>query len=570
MFWKSRARAGQYSGTQPELKKHINEQQIYVNAQLTNKSSFRMEPFEIEKYKEIALRRRWWIIIPFLLSILTGIVLTLVLPKVYQANTLILIQPQKVPASYVQEIVSVDIEDRVRTITQQVTSRTNLEKIIKEFDLYNKPGSYMFMEDKVKILRGNISIEVLSGSGRRSGATPSSFQIFFTGKDPKRIANVTNALASYFIAQNLKIREDQAIGTSEFLTDELENIRRRLLEKEEELKRYRERYMGGLPEQLETNLRILERIQQQITTNQENLRETENRKLLIQQQSSEAAQIRISSTIIPVTPRREAEQPVSLDQLKIQLASLEARYTERHPDVIRLKEKIADLESKQKTDVKTVQEVPESRGMTQAERDLVNRLREIELGIKNLKAEAAQLHSQMKWYQTQVENTPKREQELMSLNRDYENIRSTYNSLLGRKLEAELAVSMERKQKGEQFRILDPADVPIRPLKPDIRRILLMTVGLGLALGCGLAYLRETMDTSFRRPEDVEEVLQIPIIASIPFTLNARELKRIKRKEILTVVCVGLTFLLLGVVIVLSLKGVDATINFVKDIFIKL
>ena len=93
-----------------------------------------MEPFEIEKYKEIALRRRWWVIIPFLLSILSGIVVALVLPKIYQANTLILIQPQKVPASYVQEIVSVDIEDRVRTITQQVTSRTNLEKIITEFD----------------------------------------------------------------------------------------------------------------------------------------------------------------------------------------------------------------------------------------------------------------------------------------------------------------------------------------------------------------------------------------------------------------------------------------------------
>ncbi|HUV60150.1 MAG TPA: XrtA system polysaccharide chain length determinant [Desulfatiglandales bacterium] len=529
-----------------------------------------MEPFEIEKYKQIALRRRWWIIIPFLLSILTGIVLILVLPKVYQSNTLILIQPQKVPASYVQEIVSVDIEDRVRTITQQVTSRTNLEKIIKEFDLYNEPGSYMFMEDKVKILRENISIEVSGGSGRRSGGTPTSFQIFFTGKYPKRVANVTNALASYFIAQNLKIREDQAIGTSEFLTDELENIRRRLLEKEEELKRYRERYMGGLPEQLETNLRILERIQGQIVTNQENLREAENRKLMIQQQIAEAAQIRISSTIIPVTPGREAEQPMSLDQLKIQLASLEARYTERHPDVISLKEKIADLESKEKTDVKEAQKLPKNRDMIQAERNLVNQLREIELGIKNLKAEAAQLHSQMKSYQTQVENTPKREQELMSLNRDYNNIRETYNSLLGRKLEAELAVSMERKQKGEQFRILDPAEVPIRPLKPDIRRILLMTVLLGFALGCGLAYLRETMDTSFRRPEDVEEVLQVPIIASLPFTLSARELKRIKRKEILTVVSVGLTFLLLGVVIVLSLKGVDATINFVKEILARL
>jgi len=320
---------------------------------------------------------------------------------------------------------------------------------------------------------------------------------------------------------------------------------------------------------LDSNLRILDRIQGQIVTNQENLREAENRKLMIQQQIAEAAEMR-RARAAPVERQGEIAQSTSLNQLKAQLASLEAKYTQRHPDVIHLKEKIADLESKEKADGKKVQEVPENRDVIQAERNLANQLREIELEIKNLKAEAAQLHSQMKWYQTQVEKTPKREQELMSLNRDYDNIRETYSSLLGRKLEAELAVSMERKQKGEQFRILDPAKVPIRPLKPDIRRILLMTVLLGFALGCGLAYLRETMDTSFRRPEDIEETLHIPIIASLPFTLNAREIKRIRRKEILTVVSVGLTFLLLGVVIVLSLKGVDATINFVKDFFVKL
>ena len=523
-----------------------------------------MEPFEIEKYKQIALRRRWWIIIPFLLTILIGTGVSLKMPKVYRASTLILVQRQRVPSSYVQEIVSIDPEDRIRTITQQITSRTNLEKVIKEFNLYNEPGRHMFMEDKILSLRKRIQVDV-SGGGRRGA---NAFEIFFTGKHPKQIAEVANALASYFITENLKLREDQAIGTSEFLTDELETIRRRLLEKEEGLKRYRKRYMGGLPEQLDTNLRILERIQQQIVTNQENLRGAENSKLLIQQQISEATEIR-SARAAPAEAEGEGAQPTSLDQLKTQLASLEARYTQRHPDIIRLKERISDLGSKQKSDLDEGQEVPEDRGITQAEINLVNQLREIQLAITNLRAEAAQLHSQMKWYQAQVEDTPKREQELMSLNRDYHNIQETYNSLLSRKLEAEIAVNLERKQKGEQFRILDSAKTPIRPFKPNMQRILLMTVALGFALGCGLAYLRETMDTSFRRPEDIEEVLQIPIIASLPFTYNAKELGRLKRRKILTVASVGLTFLLLGMVIVLSIKGVDATINFVKDFFVK-
>jgi polysaccharide chain length determinant protein (PEP-CTERM system associated) len=517
-----------------------------------------MELFEIEKYKEIVLRRMWWIIIPFLVSILIGIGLGLKMPKVYRASTLILIERQRVPAGYVRQIVSTDLGDRLRTITQQVTSRTNLEKIINEFNLYNEPGRHMFMEVKVGILRKQITIDVSRGG--REGAF--AFQIFFTGKYPKQLAEVANALASYFITENLKLREDHAIGTSEFLAGELETIRRRLLEKEEVLKRYRKRYMGGLPEQLDTNLRILERIQGQIVTNQENVREAESRKLLIQQQISEAAEIRRARAA-----QGEVAQPTSLNQLKTQLASLEARYTQRHPDVIRLKENIADLESKEKTDSKEVEEVPEGRGITQAEINLANQLREIELQIENLKAEAAQLRSQMKWYQTQVENTPKREQELMSLNRDYRNIQETYNSLLSRKSEAEIAVNLEKKQKGEQFRILDPAKTPKIPFKPDRKRILLMAMALGFALGCGLAYLRETMDTSFRKPEDIEELLQIPIIASLPFTSNARELRRLKRKKILTVLSVGLTFLLLGVVMVLSIKGVDATVNFIKNIF---
>ena len=521
-----------------------------------------MEALEITKYKDIAIRRMWWVIIPLLLSILVGLGLYLKLPKLYRASTLILVQPQKVPESYVQEIVSFDIEDRIRTITQQITSRSNLEKIIREFNLYNEPGAPMFMEDKVENLRKRITVDV-SESGRRG---TNAFQVFFTGKYPKLVADVANALSSYFIAENLKLREDQAIGTAEFLTDELETIRMKLLEKEKELKRYRERYMGGLPEQLETNLRILERIQQQVITNQENLREAENRKLLIQQQISEAAQIRTSDTALPARAEGETEQP--LDQLRVQLASLEARYTERHPDVMRLKEKISDLESKEKGDSKEGQgqEVSENRGITQAERNLANQLREVELQIENLKAEAAQLHSQMNQYQIKVENTPKREQELMSLERDYDNIRETYSSLLNRKLEAEIALSMERKQKGEQFRILDPAKVPMRPFKPSIQHILLMSIALGFGIECGLAYLRETTDTSFKAPEEVEKDLHLPVLISMPIRYTENELKGIKRKKILAFVSVGTGFILSAVGIVFALKGVDKTLSFVNKI----
>jgi len=501
---------------------------------------------------------------------LVGDILNFKLPKVYKTNTLILIQRQKVPSEYIRQIISSDLEDRIRTITQQIKSWSNLEKIIKNFNLYKDPGKNMFMEDKIQDLRKRITVKV----SKESRHETNSFEIFFTGKDPRQIAKIANALSSYFINENLKLREDQAIGTSEFLTDELATIRKRLMGKEEGLKDYRKKHMGGLPEQLETNLRILERIQQQIITNQENLRESRNRKILIQQQIGEARELkkRLSTSI---ENEKDSDKLPTLSKMKSQLVALEARYTQKHPNVIRMKEKISELEAKEAKErqVKenTVSEESKNISKTsETEKKLLKQLREIDIQIKNFKDEEIQLRSQMKKYQIRVENTPKLEQELMSLKRDYDNIRETYSSLLSRKLEAELAVNMEKKQKGEQFRILDPAKPPERPFKPDIIRIFLMSIGLGLALGFGLAYSRETLDTSFRGPNEVENILQIPVLASIPLTYNAVELRKKKRKKIISILSLVFAIAILGVLTVVSVKGVEPTIQFINKIWAKL
>jgi len=496
-----------------------------------------------------------------------GAVLNLTLPKEYKANTLIVVQRPKVPSQYIRHIVSSDLEDRIRTITQQITSWTNLEKIIENFNLYADSKKNTFMEDNIQDLRKRISVNV--SKAKRQEAN--SFEIFFTGKNPQQTANIANALASYFLDENLKLREDQVVSTSEFLTDELATIRKRLMEKEEGLKLYRKKYMGGLPEQLETNLRILERIQQQIINNQENMRESRNRKLLIQQQIAEARELkkRLSESI---KTEKNNDEPTTLSKMMSQLSSLEARYTQKHPNVIRMKEKIAELEAMEMEAKENVEseEIKDIITTSETEKKLLEQLREMGIQIKNFKDESVQLRSQMKAYQTRVENTPKREQELMSLKRDYDNIRETYNSLLGRKLEAELAVNMEKKQKGEQFRILDPAKPPERPFKPDIKRIFLMSIGLGLALGFGLAYFRETLDTSFRGPNEVENILQIPVLASIPLTYNALELRKKKRKKIISILSLVFAILILGVLTVVSVKGVESTIQFINKIWAKL
>jgi uncharacterized protein involved in exopolysaccharide biosynthesis len=211
----------------------------------------RDETFKLDYYINLIIKRRWLMIIPFCLALIVGIYLALTLPKIYEASTLILVEPQSVPSNLVREIVSTDIDSRITTIQQQILSRTNLEKIIARFKLFSKPGSEdMFMEYKVASIRQRIAVNV-----SRSKRGPNTFSVSFEDSNPETAMKIANGLATLFIDENLKIREAQALGTSDFLQDELQTMRTRLVAVEEKLRTYRERHRGELPEQLDGNQR---------------------------------------------------------------------------------------------------------------------------------------------------------------------------------------------------------------------------------------------------------------------------------------------------------------------------
>lgn len=518
-----------------------------------------MDSFDITKYLDMAIKKKWWIIIPFLISILGGLTYALITPKIYEAQTLILVQPQRVPEDFVRSINSQTLEDRLTTISQQVTSRTNLEKIVEQFKIYNSMKERIFLDDIVASIRRRITINVTQG-GRRGDIN--AFIITFKGQDPKLTAEITNALASNFISRNLLTRESQTTSTSAFISDELESVKQQLMQKEEELKRYRERYMGGLPQQLQANLSFLDRLQAQQAQNHNNLRGAENRLVSIQR---EIAETRAAPPTTIIRPGSPSSQAVDLASLRAELASLQTRYTENHPDVIRLKETIARLEEEQSKLTPPQPVSPdELTSNTTVDQTLRRQLREAELQIERIREEIKENNQRMEWYQTKVEETPKREQELISLNRDYENLQELYNSLMDRKLEADIAVSMEKKQKGEQFRVIDPAKVPSRPVDPDMRKIFMLTLVLGLGLGCGLAYLMDFLDTSYKNPQEVEDDLQLPVLINLPYRYTQIELKRMKWKNILAYTSVSVGFVISAVSIVLSIKGIDATLEYVK------
>jgi len=522
---------------------------------------------------EIVSRRRWYLMIPFCLALVAGIVLVIVLPKIYSVSTLILIQPQKVPDEFVRSIVSTDIDSRINTISQQIMSRSNIERIINEFNIFSGENqSRMFMEDKVALMRQWISVDLIR-ENRRGPAD--AFSISFKGTDPNLVTKVTNALAAYFINENLRVREEQALGTSDFLEDELGDTRVKLEKQEEALKEYRARYMGGLPEQLQTNLRILEGLQVQLNIKNEGLRYAKNDLLLLAKQIEETKRVDDTplESIPEEIPEVRSEKQIRLAELEERLSELELNYTEKHPDIIKLKKQIQELTAKIAEEPLVIPERPMAQTPLRRDQDLRDdersrRLmeeRELKIQIATVQAEINKIEDQMRNYQRMVENTPKREQELVSLNRDYENIKMSYDSLLSRKLESDIAVNMEKKQKGEQFRIIDPAKYPEKPSEPDMKKLFIMVLAAGLGIGGGLIFLLEYMDKSFRKPEDLEATLGLPVLCTIPQLYQSKEMKMGRINQILFAFSALVSLGLFLGFSALTFKGVDKTLEFVRQ-----
>lgn len=513
-----------------------------------------------EQIFEIIIRYRWLILIPICISLTVSLIYAVVAKKTYEASTTILIQPQRVPSQYVQSVVSSDLDQRLSTISQQILSRSNLEKIIDQFGLYDEAAG-MYLEDKVNDMRKRVEVKIDTTKGGR-GNEPDVFYVSFKGQNPERVMRVANSLASYFMDENLKVREAQAVGTSEFLESELRKIQLVLEEKEKTLSEYRSKYIGGLPDELEANLRTLDRLQLQLSDRQSALRDLKNS---ADYQVDDFGKLKIIKT--------ETEQLYELQKNKLDELSL--KYTKNHPDIIKLVESVKQLKEKIEKERKENEQLSEgssekgNNSVAKSESFLsnpqLNIQKKIENEIKKAEFDISEIQKSMAFYQKKVEDTPKREQELQSLQRDYNNIRENYNSLLARKLESEIAVSMEKKQKGEQFRILDHARIPEKPISPDVRILLLISLAVGLGLGGGLAFLLEFLDTAIKSAEEVESEFGLPLLVSIP-SLKKPENKFKKRAEMVLYSLFSLYAMsIFAIFVVINIEGLDRTVGFIKN-----
>ncbi|PWU25131.1 MAG: hypothetical protein C5B48_02815 [Candidatus Rokuibacteriota bacterium] len=458
-------------------------------------------------------RRRKWLGLLVFLGILVALSsFSLALPALYRSTTTVLVE-RPVQETVVRPPVTGELETRLQTISQEVLSRARLEGLISRFDLYPELRRAP-KESVVEQMRRDIQLDpkvvLEQGSGVRIATI--GFALSYRGTDPETVANVTNALAAFYVEQNSKIRERQATGTTEFLKAQLSDMKKKLDEQE--------RRIGDLPRDATADLHALEGLNTRLRMNGDRqLRALDARERLIKE---------LRDTGTPSVPGVADPRDTRLAKLKGELSELRTRFSDKYPDVIRLKGEIAELERAAPAgpdpgDVKPATAPAPSSGK--------NQVAETDAELRALKAEEARLRETIATYERRLEAQPRAQQDFQRQARDYATTKELYGSLLKRLEDAQMAENMEQGQRGEQFRVLDPAVPSRESVLPNRGRLMLTGLMLSLVMGVGAVVVAERADTSFHSLDELRGFTRVPVVASIPRVVTESDTARRRRRR---------------------------------------
>jgi succinoglycan biosynthesis transport protein ExoP len=511
------------------------------------------EKMEWNRYWRILGRRRWWLAFPAFGVWLIVWGLAWIWPVTYRSETVILVEQQKVPEQYVVPNVAAELQDRLQSMTQQILSRTRLLRIMNDFNLYPTLRSRVTTDELVERMRKDIQVELVQSPNRRGDLT--AFKIAYLSRDPHRAQRITDELTSLFINENLKARQEQSEQTTEFLDNQLELARQNLADQEARVKEFKSRFLGQLPEQVQSNVQILSGLQGQLQQETDLLGKAKQQGVYLE---TLLAQWRSLESTISMGNAAGAATPPALDQeltrLRAQLSDLTSHYTERHPDVRKLKEQIAKTEKmkaqlEQQIAAAGEQELDADAPHLTSYSDLqaLSSRMEVESQIKANKVEIENrqravhdLQRRIEEYQSRLNMTPVREQQLAGLTRDYEQSRKNYEQLLAKRDQSGMATDLEKRQKGEQFRVLDPPNLPQKPYSPNRLKLNLIGLAAGLVVGIFVVAGAEIADDRIYSKEALTKVVTAPVLAEIPPLPTPAEKSRQTRIEWLQRVALSL------------------------------
>lgn len=534
-------------------------------------------PQTLQDYIVFLRRRKWFIVVPWLVILCIASVVAYLLPSIYQSRATILIESQQVPEDLVRTTVTGYAEERIKSITEQILSRKTLEQIIKDFQLYpdlqgNDPAEKILDKMRKDVLVEMVSAMVPSQHSERQVLVNVAFTVSYEGRDPEKIAQVANRLTSLFLEYNRSLRENLARTTTNILEQQLEDYRNTTRLLEEKIARFKEEHLTELPELMRLNLETERQIRRQIEDVEAKMMALEDRRVYLE------GQLAMISPNVLLVGDQVWEPGDRLKLLRSQAVSLEASLSPRHPDVIKIRREIAELEKtvsvydersnlKEMLNEKEVQledlrnhvtdEHPDMVHLKQEISDIKNALansradeagsadpaftgatnpayinvhtqiKRTELEMEALRAKRKELDARWQQYVKRLEKMPQVEQDYQDLVRDYSSAQTKYNETLAKLMEARQSEGLEESQVGEKFTVVDPPRVPERPIKPNRMAIVLIGFILGLGAGVGLGAVREFTDTNIRTVRDVKRITNVPVLASIP---DVKEQSKIQSK----------------------------------------
>ena len=472
------------------------------------------------------LRRRKWVILFSVLAIHFGSVVYCVLaPDLYQSTMKLLLIPPTVSEGVVPSNVNVGTYDRLMILQQEILSRDRLVRMINEPGLFTQSGNRA--EEEVDTLRKRVKYDMESKN---------TFILSYYHEDPEVAMKVTSRIGSFFIEGNIKSREATGKETSNFLADQVEETRIRLEQQEEKIKRYKLQFGGELPQQEQANLSRLQRLQEQIKNNSESIARLQDRKVFLEAQMSSIERYsRVPGNEDPweIAGIQSQTSPNNLlselAMRKKQLEELNRKYTPLYPSVVQARREVEQLEARianlrraaNKSDGGPSRNLTPTTGDMGEARRLSEQVAAIDLDIVALKRESASTVRTIEQIQHKVERLPQREQEMISLSRDYDNIKKSYEELLRKKLESQISQKLEERQKGEQFQVLEPANLPKGAFKPNRLKVLVLSLLASLVIGIGGAIGLEMLDPTLRGSREFKSFFDIPILSCLPIIENA-------------------------------------------------
>ncbi len=497
-----------------------------------------------QDYLQIAKRRKLWIMFPALAVMMMTAIVAWRLPNTYRCQTTILIDPQKVPESYVKAASTEGIADRLSTILEQVTAPAELKNLIDTMGLYPDLKKRVGEQEVIRSMQQAIGVEPVTAFGTQLSA----FRITFKGKNPVEVAQVTNQIASMFIGQNLKAREQQSYGTADFLQSELEKTSKELQDKEAELAAIRSRYIQDLPESQQFHIQESESLRAQLRAVEEHISNDQQQKIYLQSVMTAS-----SPTVDMDIGSANSTYASQVDALKTKLATLTTKYGPAHPDVRRVQSELDELQSKQGS-APAAEAVPVRSGRKPYNPVLESQITKLDQDMEDQKKRAVGLQKEIDFHVSKIESVPIFQQKTAGITRDYDALKARYTQLLDKKLVADTASAMESRQKGERFVILDPAQLPEKPYSPN--RPLLAAAGLigGLMVGIAFAAGAEFTDESIHDSLDAERILKIPVLTGVPEILTAKQ----RWSTTARVWAVGSSMLMIGAIVGLGIVRLSA------------